>query len=123
MQYKCLICGQIIDNAHVCPICGATEENIVPYIPEVKKQKGRYRCRVCGAYIDNPYHCPVCGANEDHIFPVEDTSENAISEVKVDDIPSKKQKYRCLICGAIIDSPDYCPIWGATSENIVVYEE
>ncbi|HMM00853.1 MAG: hypothetical protein WCQ71_03240 [Bacilli bacterium] len=33
------------------------------------------------------------------------------------------KKYRCLVCGAIIDNPDYCPFCGATSENIVPYDE
>lgn len=34
-----------------------------------------------------------------------------------------EQKYLCLLCGMIIDNPDYCEYCGATSENIVPYEE
>ncbi|MGI6714166.1 MAG: hypothetical protein ACOX3K_03895 [Bacilli bacterium] len=35
----------------------------------------------------------------------------------------EKKKYLCLVCGAIIDNPDYCEYCGATGENIVPYEE
>jgi len=34
-----------------------------------------------------------------------------------------EKKYLCLLCGMIIDNPDYCEYCGATSENIVPYEE
>ena len=34
-----------------------------------------------------------------------------------------EQKYRCLVCGAIIDDPDYCVYCGATTEDIGPYNE
>ncbi|MDI9503958.1 MAG: hypothetical protein QM205_03345 [Bacillota bacterium] len=35
----------------------------------------------------------------------------------------KEQKYYCLVCGMVIDDPDYCVYCGATTENIIPYEE
>ena len=32
-------------------------------------------------------------------------------------------KYKCLVCGAIIDSPDECPVCGAMGDQIVPYVE
>lgn len=32
-------------------------------------------------------------------------------------------KYKCLVCGAIIDSPNECPVCGAGPEQIVPYNE
>jgi|GEM_PF-727307 len=32
-------------------------------------------------------------------------------------------KYKCLVCGAIIDSPDECPVCGALADQIVPFEE
>lgn len=34
MKYKCLVCGQIIDNPDKCPVCGAGPDKIVPYVEE-----------------------------------------------------------------------------------------
>ena len=38
MKYKCLVCGQIVDIPEgtelVCPVCGATGDNLVPYKEE-----------------------------------------------------------------------------------------
>lgn len=31
MKYKCLTCGQIIDNNNLCPFCGCDSSMIVPY--------------------------------------------------------------------------------------------
>lgn len=36
---------------------------------------------------------------------------------------NSEKKYLCLLCGMIIDNPDYCEYCGATSENIVPYNE
>ncbi len=34
----------------------------------------------------------------------------------------ERKKYVCLVCGAIIDNPDFCEFCGATSESIVPYD-
>ena len=38
MKYKCLVCGQIVDIPEgaekICPVCGATGDNLVPYKEE-----------------------------------------------------------------------------------------
>ena len=34
MKYKCLVCGQIIENPDKCPVCGAGPDKIVPYVEE-----------------------------------------------------------------------------------------
>lgn len=35
----------------------------------------------------------------------------------------EKMKYKCLVCGQIIDSPDHCPVCGAGADKIVPYVE
>jgi len=33
-KFKCHVCGEIIDNQDLCPICGATSEHIEPYVDQ-----------------------------------------------------------------------------------------
>ena len=44
-------------------------------------------------------------------------------EEEINMVLGSEKKYLCLLCGMIIDNPDYCEYCGATSENIVPYEE
>ena len=60
MKYKCLVCGQIIDNNEMCPYCGSDSSQIVPIESEGKT--GHYRCLVCGRETENGDYCPYCGS-------------------------------------------------------------
>ena len=60
MKYKCLVCGQIIDNNEMCPFCGSDSSQIVPIESEGKT--GHYRCLVCGRETENGDYCPYCGS-------------------------------------------------------------
>lgn len=60
MKYKCLVCGQIIDNNEMCPFCGSDSSQIVPIESEGKV--GHYRCLVCGRETENGDYCPYCGS-------------------------------------------------------------
>jgi DNA-directed RNA polymerase subunit RPC12/RpoP len=60
MKYKCLVCGQIIDNNEMCPFCGSDSSQIVPIDSQGKT--GHYRCLVCGRETENGDYCPYCGS-------------------------------------------------------------
>lgn len=61
MKYKCLVCGQIIDNNEMCPFCGSDSSQIIP-LDGGSSKKGHYRCLVCGRETDNGEYCPYCGS-------------------------------------------------------------
>ncbi|MGP1413578.1 MAG: hypothetical protein ACTTID_00350 [Bacillales bacterium] len=61
MNYKCKICGQII-NTTTCPYCGSGEENVVS-LDKISNTIGHYRCLVCGKETEDGSVCSFCGSD------------------------------------------------------------
>ena len=96
MKYKCLVCGQIIDNNEMCPYCGSDSSQIVPIDSQGKT--GHYRCLVCGRETENGDYCPYCGSQRLYNLDsrkVEDTSSINIQngEENSSDKPVEHQPY------------------------------
>jgi DNA-directed RNA polymerase subunit RPC12/RpoP len=86
MKYKCLVCGQIIDNNEMCPFCGSDSSQIVPI--DFQGKKGHFRCLVCGRETENGDYCPYCGSQRLYNLDTkkaEDTSSIEIPSEKVNE--------------------------------------
>lgn len=59
MKYQCTVCGQIIDNGDVCPICGSDSSKIIS-VNENTEESVTYRCLNCGRVFENKDLCPFC---------------------------------------------------------------
>lgn len=81
MKYQCLVCGQIIDQNDVCPICGSDSSKIVELGDNIETTT--YRCLSCGRIFENKDVCPFCGGEElydlthDKMFNRNDKKEEA----------------------------------------------
>lgn len=96
-RWKCLVCNEIIlsvDEPEICPVCGATGPEsfvIVGYVDDEPVDKSKIQC-------------PLPSASRG------DTAK----------IHGRLGKWRCLICGEVIQSvgvPEVCPVCGATGEE------
>lgn len=89
MKYQCTVCGQIIDQNDVCPICGSDGEKIIALGDE--KEATTYRCLSCGRVFENKEVCPFCGGEElydlthDKMFDRNKKDEPQKEEVKEED--------------------------------------
>lgn len=63
MKYQCTVCGQIIDNKDICPICGSDHTKIMA-IDDKEGESTTYRCLSCGRVFENKDMCPFCGGEE-----------------------------------------------------------
>lgn len=90
MKYQCLVCGQIIDQNDVCPICGSDSSKIVELGDNIETTT--YRCLSCGRIFENKDVCPFCGGEElfdlthDKMFNRNDKKEEA-PKVKIEEEP------------------------------------
>lgn len=78
MKYRCLVCGQEIDNNEMCPYCGSDFRNIVPIEGSDEEEnygepKGHYRCLVCGRESEDGDTCPYCGSEDLYNLGQEET--------------------------------------------------
>lgn len=62
MKYQCTVCGQIINQNDVCPICGSDGDKIIALGDE--EDSTTYRCLSCGRVFENKDVCPFCGGEE-----------------------------------------------------------
>lgn len=90
MKYQCLVCGQIIDQNDVCPICGSDSSKIVELGDNIETTT--YRCLSCGRIFENKDVCPFCGGEElydlthDKMFNRNDKKEEA-PQPKIEEEP------------------------------------
>ena len=96
-RWKCLICNEIIlsvDEPEICPVCGATGPEsfvIVGYVDDESVDKSQIQC------------------------PLPSASRGDAAKIN-----GRLGKWRCLICGEVIESvgvPEVCPVCGATGEE------
>lgn len=82
MKYKCLTCGQIINNNDICPICGSDSSSIVPLDEE--EAKGHYRCLNCGRESEDGHYCPYCGS--DNLFDLDTRTVQDTQAIKIEEM-------------------------------------
>ena len=91
MKYKCNICGQIVEDAEICPVCNSTI-NAFTLIEEDSvsstNNTDRYRCLLCGATSDVLRVCEECGSvsifdnEEDRVVNFKEFFEEEVSKVE-----------------------------------------
>jgi rubredoxin/rubrerythrin len=68
------------------------------------------------------YHKVVKGVSPKNA-PTYMKEESIEKTLVINQKEEKKMKYKCLVCGQIIDSPEKCPVCGAGADKIVPYIE
>lgn len=69
------------------------------------------------------YHQVVKGISPKYAPTYIETEKTKEQTLEKNQEEEQKMKYKCLVCGQIIDSPEKCPVCGAGAEKIVPYVE
>ncbi len=132
-QYKCLICGYVVEAEQPpesCPLCGVGSEYMQPVEPAGPQ---KWHCIVCDHTFESeekPAQCPVCGADAAYIELAAGDAPAAPVALAGETEPagpdSGLRLWRCVVCGQEFrsaDKPTICPVCGVGPEAIELVEE